>query len=257
MARKLRRQPLHRPLHVIARGVKGHPIFEHAESKQRLLAVLEEVSNRFEWTVLNWVIMTNHFHLILELCEPTLSDGMKHLAGVHAQWWNWMNCERGHVYMGRYRSIEIDNSSYLRNVTRYIDLNPVRAGLCAHPSDYMWSGYAGNAGLRAPESFHHAGRGRRSIADLDDVDTSRLRYRRFVCAKIPRWARRGHEFEERLPLIDIIRPGDVSSWAEATGLWWYTAVDIAQVYGVSDTAVRNWIRNGVPPKRLPQGLWLP
>jgi len=255
--RRHRRQPLHVPLHVIARGVGGRPIFEHAESKQQLLSLLTDVVESFNWTILDWVVMTNHFHLVVDLSEPNLSDGMKRLVGLHAQRWNWRHDERGHVYMGRFRSIAINHSAYLRNVMRYIDLNPVRAGLCSHPAEYVWSGYAGNAGLRRPEAFHHAGFGRLAVSSHEDVETSRLRYRRFVCAKLARWARQGHEFEERPPLVDIIRPGDPSSWTEATDLWWYTAADVARAYGVSDTAARRWMRDGVPPKPLPTAFWLP
>ena len=257
VARPHRQQPLATPIHVIARGVKGNPIFAKAESKQYLLELLHEVVERFAWNVLDWVVMTNHVHLVVQLDEPTLSDGMERLIGLHAKRWNWLEDERGHVYMGRYRSLVVDSSSYLATLTRYIDLNPVRAGLCQHPAEYVWSGYAGNAGLRPPEAFHHAGLGRRAISCHDDVETARSRYRRFVTMKIPAWAHVGHEFEERPPLIDILRLGDAASWGEATHLWGYTTGDIARFYGVSAQAVRDWIRVGRPPRPFPRYRRLP
>lgn len=257
MSRPRRKQPLGIPIHVIARGVKGNPIFRESESKQHLIQNLCDVVDRFQWTILDWVVMTNHVHLVVQLEEPTLSDGMERLIGLHAKRWNWRASERGHVYMGRYRSIIVDSGEYLAALTRYVDLNPVRAGLCAHPADYVWSGYAGNAGIRVPEPFHHAGLGRRAISRHEDLDTARARYRRFVTMKIPAWARAGHEFEERPPLIDILRPGDASSWGEAMELWWYTTGDIARFYGVSLQAVRNWIREDRPPRRFPKGGRLP
>lgn len=250
MPRRPRRQPVGTPLHVIARAHHGRPVFGTAESKQYLLELLCDVTERWPWDVLNWVVMTNHVHLLVQLHEQTLSDAMKRLLGLHAQRWNWSNEERGHVFMGRFRSIVVDDASYLATVSRYIDLNPVRAGLCRHPADYMWSGYAGNAGLRRPEVFHHAGLGRRAISSHDDVETSRARYRRFVCMKIPAWARKGHEFEERPPLVDILRPGCFESWAEAIDLWWYTAAEIAEAYGVTDRTVRAWLKDGKAPRRL-------
>ena len=250
MPRKARRQPIGVPLHLIARGHHGRPIFRSAESKQHLLDLLTDVAERYRWDVMNWVVMTNHLHLLVQLHEPTLSVGMKRLLGLRAQRWNWSNEERGHVFMGRYRSIEIDNGGYLATVSRYIDLNPVRAGLCRHPSDYIWSGYAGNAGIRLPEAFHHAGLGCRAVSSHVDVSTARARYRRFVCMKVPAWARQGHEFEERPALVDILRPGRVDSWAEATGLWWYTAHEIAEAYGVTDRTVRQWVKDGKPPRPL-------
>ncbi len=251
MPRQPRRQPIGVPLHVIARGFQGRPIYAEADSKQHLLDLLVEISDRFRWDVLDWVVMTNHIHLVVQLHEPTLSDGMKRLTGLHAQRWNWAQAERGHVYMGRYRSIEIKDDAYLATVVRYIDLNPVRAGLCEHPAHYIWSGYAANAGLRDPEAFHHAGLGRCAISTHEDVATARARYRRFVCKKIPDWARKGHEFEERPPLIDILIPGRFESWSEATDLWWYTAVEIAALYHVTDRTVRMWLKEGKPPPPLP------
>lgn len=257
MPRKSRLQPLSIPLHVIARGVQGRPIFESASSKQHLLGVLAEVAADRSWDILDWVVMTNHFHLVLELREPTLSEGMKRLAGLHAQKWNWREQERGHVYMGRFRSIVVADRPYLVNVIRYVDLNPVRAGLCGHPTEYVWSGYAANAGLRAPEPFHHAGLGLRAVSTHEDVETARGRYRRFVCMKIPAWAKRGHEFEERPGLYDILRPGRFETWAEAIDVWWYTTGDIAALYGVTTQAVRDWIKGGVPPRPLPMMSRLP
>lgn len=248
MPRRPRTQPIGIPLHVIARGVKGHPIYRSAESKQHLLQLLADVAARFSWDVLDWVVMTNHLHLVVQLREPTLAAGMHRLAGLHAQKRNWREDTRGHVYMGRYRSIEITNERYLATVVRYVDLNPVRAGLCRHPADYVWSGYAANAGLRPAEPFHHAGLGRRAISSHDDVGTSRARYRRFVCEKIEDWARKGHEAEERPGLADILVPGRVDSWSEATELWGYKTGDIARFYGVTDRAVRRWIADGRPPR---------
>lgn len=236
---------------MIARGYQGRPIYQEAESKQHLLKLLIDVTERYRWDVLDWVVMTNHIHLVIKLHEPTLADGMKRLTGLHAQRWNWVQAERGHVYMGRYRSIEVTDEWYLASVVRYIDLNPVRAGLCAHPASYIWSGYAANAGLREPEVFHHAGLGRCAISDDQDVTIARARYRRFVCEKIPTWARQGHEFEERPPLIDILRPGHFESWAEAIELWWYSAAEIAEVYNVTDRTVRRWLKEGKPPPPLP------
>ena len=257
MGRPKRIQPLGIPIHVIARGVKGNPIFRKAESKQHLLGLLEDVVERFSWSILDWVVMTNHVHLVVQLDEPTLSDGMERLIGLHAKRWNWRETERGHVYMDRYRSLIVDSAGYLATLARYIDLNPVRAGLCNHPAEYLWSGYAGNAGLRAPEAFHHAGLGRRAISRHDDVETARARYRRFVTMKVPAWARAGHEFEERPPLIDILRPGDVTSWGEATELWWYTTGDLARFYGVSAQTVRDWLKHGRPPRPFPRYGRLP
>ncbi len=238
---------------MIARGYHGQPVYGTSESKQHLLTLLTEVTDVYAWQVLDWALMTNHLHLVLRLREPTLSVGMQRLIGLHAQKWNYREQARGHVYQGRFRSISVTVEQHLRTLVRYVDLNPVRAGLCKHPSDWPWSGYAANAGLRKPEAFHSPDLGRNVISAEPDQATAEARYRRFVCELVPSWARRGHEFEERLPLIDVLVPGQIETWSEAYDLWGYTARDVAALYGVTVRTVQNWLATGKAPPVFPLG----
>ena len=234
---------------MIARGYQGRPIYAESESKHRLLALLADVVERHGWLVFDWVIMTNHIHLVVELQEPNLSVGMKRLIGLHAQWWNWHEAERGHVYMGRFRSIEVGRGAYLASVSRYIDLNPVRAGMCDEPSRYPWSGYAANAGLRLAEPFHRPDLGRTAIAIAADTETACREYRRFVALKARAWAGRGHQFEERPSLDDVLSARTADALREAKDVWWYSTSTIAEHLGVSDRTVREWVRTGRIPVR--------
>lgn len=251
MPRSPRSQPLHTPLHVIARGYFGQPVYESAESKQRLLTLLSDVVTEHDWHVLNWTVMTNHVHLVIKLTEHNLSTGMKTLIGDHAKWWNARQQSRGHVYMGRYRSIVVNDDEHICSLMRYVDLNAARAGLCAHPADWQWSGYAANAGLRAPESFHLPAEGREYVTSARDESEAHARYRRYVCAKLPDWARRGHELEERPPLVAVLIPGRCETWTEAFELWRYTTGDVAAVYGVTTQTVRDWLKADLPPRPFP------
>ena len=251
MSRRPRQQPIGVPIHVIARGFFGQPVYGTTESKQHLLTILSNVSHDHEWCVLNWTVMTNHLHLVLSLTTPTLSIGMKQLIGDHAKWWNRRSQSTGHVYMGRFKSIPVEDDRHLRLLMRYVDLNPFRAGLVTHPRFWLWGGYSANALLRNPEPFHDAIRGRSVISSAPDAQEASSRYRRFVCDKVPQWARAGHEAEERPPLADILIPGRAETWSDACELWKYTTGDVARFYGVTPAAVRLWIAERRPPKPFP------
>ena len=80
--------------------------------------------------------MTNHYHLVIETLEPTLSKGMRQLNGVYTRWVNREHQRSWHLYQGRYHSILVEKESYLLELARYVMLNPIRAGMVRHPGDY-------------------------------------------------------------------------------------------------------------------------
>jgi REP element-mobilizing transposase RayT len=91
--------------------------------------------------------MSNHYHLLIETPEANLSKGMRQLNGVYTQDYNRRNHCCGHVFQGRYKSILVDKESYLLELTRYIVLNPVRAGMVLGAQDWPWSSYRATVGL--------------------------------------------------------------------------------------------------------------
>jgi putative transposase len=91
-------------------------------------------------------LMGNHYHLLLETPEPNLVQGMRRLNGVYTQAFNRRHKRVGHVLQGRYKSILVDKDSYLRELCRYVVLNPVRAGMVASVEDWHWSSYLPTAG---------------------------------------------------------------------------------------------------------------
>jgi putative transposase len=97
--------------------------------------------------------MGNHYHLLVETPRANLSVGMRQLNGLYARRFNARHGRCGHVFQARYRSILIQKETHLLAVVRYIALNPVRAGLCAHPSAHRWSSYAATVGLVSRPSF--------------------------------------------------------------------------------------------------------
>ncbi len=92
--------------------------------------------------------MGNHYHLLIETREATLSKGMRHLNGVYTQWYNNTRKEKrfGHLFQGRYKAILVDRDNYLLELSRYIVLNPIRAKMASELMDYPWSSYRAMVG---------------------------------------------------------------------------------------------------------------
>ena len=133
MARSLRFQYSGAVYHVVARGDGGKMVFETDDDRLVFLKRLGETCNSCGWRVHAWVLIGNHFHLLLETPQPNLVAGMKWLLGVFSQGWNRARGRRGHVFQGRYKSVPVNGSDadrhYFRIVADYIHLNPARARL--------------------------------------------------------------------------------------------------------------------------------
>jgi putative transposase len=133
--------------HLMARGDGGKVVFENDEDRKGFLFRLGKVCECHGWRVHAWVLMDNHFHLLVETPEANLATGMKLLLGSFSQGWNRRRLRRGHVFQGRYKSIPVDASDsdpyYFRIAADYIHLNPARAGLAGGSHgrlvDYAWS----------------------------------------------------------------------------------------------------------------------
>jgi hypothetical protein len=97
--------------------------------------------------------MDNHYHLLLETPEANLSVAMRQLNGVYTQRFNRRHERCGHLLQGRFGAQLVDSDAYLREVCRYIVLNPVRAGLVAHPRQWRWSSFQATAGETATPGF--------------------------------------------------------------------------------------------------------
>jgi putative transposase len=136
--------------HVTARGNRRQQIYLAESDVARFLAGLDEVVKRYRWTCYAFCLLPNHYHLLLETTQPNLGDGMRDLNGPYAQWFNRRYGLGGHLFQDRFHSAAVENDSHLLELTRYIALNPVRAGLCGHPADWPWGSYRATVG-RAPK----------------------------------------------------------------------------------------------------------
>lgn len=142
----------------MARGDGGKAVFETDDDRLIFLSRLGEACASCGWRVHAWVLMGNHFHLLLETPRPNLVEGMKWLLGTFSQGWNRSRQRQGHVFQGRYKSVPVNSSDadtyYFRIVADYIHLNPARAGLAGGKAGklvgYRWSSLLSYAGGKAP-----------------------------------------------------------------------------------------------------------
>lgn len=146
MARPLRIELAGGLYHVTSRGDRREAIYFDDDDRRDWLAVLTHVCARFNWICHGWCQMTNHYHLVIETVEGNLSQGMRQLNGVYTQHVNRKYERVGHVFQGRYKAILVEKDSYLLELSRYVVLNPVRAGLVSDADQWPWSSYAAMIG---------------------------------------------------------------------------------------------------------------
>ena len=91
--------------------------------------------------------MDNHYHLLIQTPDGNLSKGMRQLNGVYTQASNRRHQRVGHLFQGRFKAILVDSDAYLRELARYVVLNPVRAGMVKKPANWPWSSYRSSVGL--------------------------------------------------------------------------------------------------------------
>ena len=134
--------------HVMNRGDQGDLIFRDHLDYELFTAVLGECCRRTGWVVHAYVLMPNHFHMLLETPQGNLVNGMKWFLGAYTQKCNRRHGLSGHLFQGRYKAviIESDGGRYFETVSTYVHLNPARARLLTGErpdlSQYRWSSYA-------------------------------------------------------------------------------------------------------------------
>jgi putative transposase len=195
MARPLRLEFAGALYHVTARGNERKPIYRDERDRQRFLERLATVAAGFSVRVHAYVLMRNHYHLLVETPAGNLSRAMRQLNGVYTQDFNRRHRRAGHLFQGRYKAILVDKDSYLLELSRYIHLNPVRVGEVRQPWDFGWSSAGAFVGKRRAPNFLVVGEvlghfGRRRA-------TARRRYAAF--------------------LLDGMEKGDAKPWAAVEG----------------------------------------
>jgi len=133
--------------HVTSRGNERREIVRDEEDRRRFVRLLAHAVLQHRWLLHAWVLMSNHYHLLVETPEIGLSDGMKWLNEMCAITFNERYERVGHLFQGRFKGIIVEREGHLLELVRYIVLNPVRCGMVRFASDFQWSNYRATAGL--------------------------------------------------------------------------------------------------------------
>ena len=146
MARGARIQIADLAHHIINRGNNRSDIFRAEQDYLFFLVALRDASVRHRLDVHAYALMTNHFHIVATpRTERGLSEAMHAVGTKYSGYFNRRHARTGSLFEGRFKSSVIDTDSYWFTCMRYVELNPVRAGLVSDPADYRWSSYCANA----------------------------------------------------------------------------------------------------------------
>lgn len=126
--------------HVFNRGVGRQFIFEDSDDRLEFLELIARFSASLHVTILAWVLMDNHVHLLLQAPITAISSFMRTLQSTYASYFNKCHRHTGHLFQGRFGSQGIESDEQLLTVVRYIHRNPIEGGLC-ESLDYAWSSY--------------------------------------------------------------------------------------------------------------------
>lgn len=155
MTRPLRLEFAGALYHVTARGDRKEAIYLDHDDRIEFLSLVGDVCQRFNWVVHAYCLMTNHYHLIVETPDANLSVGMRQLNGVYTLRFNRRHARVGHVFQGRYHGVLVQKEIYLLELTRYVVLNPVRAGIVEQARRWPWSSYSAMTGDAIAPAWLH------------------------------------------------------------------------------------------------------
>lgn len=142
MPRRARFCPAGYPVHLIQRGNDRQAIFTCDADLAAYAHWLVEGAERFGVSVHGWVFMTNHVHLVVTASHnDSLSQLMQYLGRLYVRHFNYKYTRTGTLFEGRFRTSIVQEDRYVLTCLRYIELNPVRAGMVKDPGDYRWSSY--------------------------------------------------------------------------------------------------------------------
>lgn len=162
MPRKPRFNLIGVPQHIIQRGKNLQPCFYHSSDYSRYLNDLKASAAKYDCRLHAYVFMVNHVHLLVTPMQDfAVSHMMQALGQRYVTFMNKTYQQTGTLWDGRYKASLVDTDQYLLNCMRYIELNPVRAGIVKHPGDYHWSSYRHNT--QQCESFIEAHPGYTSL----------------------------------------------------------------------------------------------
>jgi REP element-mobilizing transposase RayT len=163
--------------HVTARGNERKKIFSSSRDYEKFLQYISDAREKFRFLLHAYVLMGNHYHLIIETPEGKLSRAMHYINSSYTTYTNIKRQRCGHLFQGRFKAIVIDKESYLLELSCYVHLNPVRAKMVATPQAYRYSSYRAYIQGAADDLIHTG-----TILGMlsGKAKEARERYRQFV-----------------------------------------------------------------------------
>ena len=153
MARPLRIEYPGAFYHITTRGDERKDIFRDEKDRERFLAYLETAVVRYKAVIHAYCLMNNHYHLLMSTPAGNLSQIVRHINGAYTVYFNKRHHRFGHLFQGRYKAILVDADEYAGELSRYIHLNPVRAGVANLPEGYPWTSYLNYIGKKKPPGW--------------------------------------------------------------------------------------------------------
>ena len=148
MARPLRIEYPGAFYHVSSRGNESKDIFRDEKDRGRFLSYLESAVIRYKALIHAYCLMNNHYHLLISTPAGNLSQIIRHINGAYTVYFNKRHHRIGHLLQGRYKAILVEADEYAGELSRYIHLNPVRAGIVTLPEGYPWTSYLNYTGKK-------------------------------------------------------------------------------------------------------------
>lgn len=221
------------PHHIIQRGNDRQSIFRDTDDYQVFLRWMRDAATQFKVAIHAYVLMPNHLHFLASPSEPTgLARMMQWIGRQYVPYFNRKYVRIGTLWQGRYKATVIDSERYFMTCMRYIELNPVRAGIAAAPAEYPWSSCA-----------HHVG------AKPDSLISDHPLY----------WALGNTPFEREIAYRDLIEQAltsaEISELSDATLKGWALGSEQFKVSLERQTNRRvRPAKRGRPFKREPDGM---
>ena len=137
--------------HLNANAVDGMQLYRTEEDRLVFFELFADQAARSDWTVLEYSLMTTHFHTVIRLQNESLSSGFQRMQSIYARGYNKRHDRRGVVWQRRFYDSIIESNRHFFEAIRYVALNAPRAGMCERAEDYRWCSYGSAIGLYPPD----------------------------------------------------------------------------------------------------------